>query len=64
MQQIKGDGVLDASARAPTGGVDALDAVVAPVCTPHTVPDIQSPEKNMGVGVSKSSDQVLDFDKE
>jgi hypothetical protein len=71
MQEIKGDGVLDASARAPTAPVPPQEAVAAHVCTPHTIPDIQSlgsdiqsPNKSEGVGVSKSSDQVLDFDKE
>jgi hypothetical protein len=64
MQEIKGDGVLDASARAPTGGVDALEAVVAPVCTPHTVSDIQSPSKKEGVPLAENADVVKDFDKE
>ena len=64
MQEIKGDGVLDASARAPTGGVDALEAVAAPVCAPHTVPDIQSPSKKEGVPLAENADVVSDFDKE
>ena len=65
MEEIRGDGALtDAPARAPTAPVPALEAVPAPVCTPHTVSDIQSLEKNDGVGVSKNPDTVLDFDKE
>jgi len=64
MEEIRGDGVSDVPARAPTAPVPALEAVHAPVCTPHTVPDIQSPNKNEGVGVSKNPDAVLDFDQE
>jgi hypothetical protein len=64
MEEIRGDGVSDVPARAPTAPVPALEAVVAPVCTPHTVSDIQSPNKNEGVGVSKNPDAVLDFDQE
>ena len=65
MDEIRGDGAFtDAPARAPTAPVPALEAVPAPVCTPHTVSDIQSPNKNEGVGVSKNPDTVLDFDKE
>ena len=65
MEEIRGDGALtDAPARAPTAPVPALEAVPAPVCTPHTVSDIQTSNKNMGVGVQKNPDAVLDFDKE
>ena len=64
MEEIRGDGVSDVPARAPTAPVPALEAVHAPVCTPHTVSDIQSPNKNEGVGVSKNPDAVLDFDQE
>jgi hypothetical protein len=64
MQEIRGDGVSDASARAPTAPVPPHEAVAAPVCAPHTVPHNQSLEKNEGVGVSKNPDTVLDFDKE
>jgi hypothetical protein len=65
MEEIRGDGALtDAPARAPTAPVPALEAVPAPVCTPHTVSDIQTSNKNEGVGVQKNPDTVLDFDKE
>ena len=65
MDEIKGgDTVSDAVYATPTEGVDALEAVAVPVCTPHTIPDIQSLEKNEGVGVQKNPDAVLDFDKE
>lgn len=65
MEEIRGDGALtDAPARAPTAPVPALEAVHAPVCTPHTVSDIQTSNKNEGVGVQKNPDTVLDFDKE
>ena len=65
MDEIKGgDTVLDAVYATPTEGVDALEAVAVAVCTPHTVPNIQTSKKNEGVGVSKNPDTVLDFDKE
>jgi len=62
MEEIRGDGVSDVPARAPTAPVPALEAVTAPVCTPHTVPDIQSPNKNEGGTPSKNSEVVNDFD--
>ena len=62
MEEIRGDGALtDVPARAPTAPVPALEAVHAPVCTPHTVSDIQTSEKNMG-GVSQNPEAVNDFD--
>ena len=65
MDEIKGgDTVSDAVYATPTEGVDALEAVAVPVCTPHTVLDIQTSSKNEGVGVQKNPDAVLDFDKE
>ena len=64
MQEIRGDGTLDAPARAPTAPVPALEAVPAPVCAPHTVSDIQTSTKKEWGGVSKNTDAVLDFDKE
>ena len=65
MDEIRGDGALtDVPARAPTAPVPALEAVPAPVCTPHTIPNIQTSEKNKGGGVQKNPDAVLDFDKE
>jgi len=64
MQEIKGDAALDVDARAPTAPVPPQEGVVAPVCAPHTVSLIQSPEKNMGVVVSENPETVLDFDKE
>jgi hypothetical protein len=64
MEEIRGDGVSDVPARAPTAPVPPQEAVVAMPCTPHTVSDIQTLEKNEGVGVSKNPEAVLDFDKE
>jgi hypothetical protein len=64
MQEIRGDGTSDAPARAPTEGADALEAVLAPVCTPHTVPDIQTPNKNSGGATLTADSVVSDFDKE
>lgn len=65
MEEIRGDGALaNAPAGAPTAPVPALEAVPAVPCAPHTVSDIQSPEKNEGVGVQKNPDTVLYFDKE
>ena len=65
MDEIRGDGALtNAPTRAPTAPVPALEAVPAVPCAPHTVPDIQTSNKNKGVGVSKNPDTVLDFDKE
>ena len=62
MEEIRGDGVSDVPARAPTAPVPALEAVTAPVCTPHTVSDIQSPNKNEGGTPSKNLEVVNDFD--
>ena len=63
MEEIRGDGALtDAPARAPTAPVPALEAVHAPVCTPHTVPDNQSPSKKDGGTPSKNPEVVNDFD--
>jgi hypothetical protein len=62
MEEIRGDGVSDVPARAPTAPVPALEAVVAPVCTPHTVPDTQTPSKKDGGTPSKNSEVVNDFD--
>ena len=62
MEEIRGDGVSDVPARAPTAPVPALEAVTAPVCTPHTVPDIQSSNKKDGGTPIKNSEVVNDFD--
>jgi len=65
MDEIKGGAtVSDAVYATPTAPVPAHEAVAVAVCTPHTVPDIQSLEKNTGGGVSKNPDAVLDFNKE
>jgi hypothetical protein len=64
MEEIRGDGSSNAPARAPTEGAVTLEAVPAVPCTPHTIPDTQTSNKNKGVGVSKNPDAVLDFDKE
>ena len=63
MEEIRGEGALtDAPARAPTAPVPALEAVPAPVCAPHTVPDNQSPSKKDGGTPSKNPEVVNDFD--
>jgi len=69
MQEIRGDGITDASAHAPTAPVPAIEAVAVAVCTSHTVPHNQSLEphiqsKKEGVPPSEITDAVLDFDKE
>lgn len=61
MDEIKGNALAVLTPSAPTAPVPTHEAVRAPVCTPHTVPDNQS--SNMGVGVSKNPDEVFDFDK-
>ena len=63
MEEIRGDGALtDAPARAPTAPVPALEAVPAPVCAPHTIPDNQSLAKKDGGTPSKNPEVVNDFD--
>ena len=63
MDEIKGGAtVSDAVYETPTEGVDALEAVAVPVCTPHTVPNIQSPSKKDGGTPSKNPEVVNDFD--
>ena len=64
MQEIRGEGVEDASVRAPTAPVPALEAVHVPVSAPHTVSDIQSLEKNSGGPTLTAGSVVSDFDKE
>jgi len=64
LEEIRGDGTSNAPAGAPTEGAVTLEAVHAVPCTPHTISDIQSQSKNEGVPLTKSGDQVLDFDKE
>jgi len=64
MEEIRGDGLVDGAADAPTDGVGAPAGGARVGDLTHTVSLIQSLEKNNGGGVQKSSDQVLDFDKE
>ena len=65
MDEIKGgDTVSDAVYETPTEGAPALEAVAVPVCTPHTVPDIQSLEKNDGGPTLTADSVVKDFDRE
>jgi hypothetical protein len=73
LDEIKGgSAVLDDVYETPTEGVDALEAVPAPACAPHTVPDNQTlssnvsdvVEKKVWGGVQKNPEAVLDFDKE
>ena len=69
LQEIRGDGITDASAHAPTAPVPAIEAVAVAVCTSHTVSDNQSLasdilDKKDGVPPSEITDVVSDFDKE
>ena len=71
LQEIKGDGISDASAHAPTAPVPAIEAVAVAVCTSHTVSDnqslasdIQSLSSDEGVPPSEITDVISDFDKE
>jgi len=70
LEEIKGDGALDASSGVPTAGVGAPAGGVHGGDLTHTIPDIQSlesdvhPKKSVGVPPSENPDQVLDFDKE
>jgi hypothetical protein len=65
MDEIKGgDPMLDAVDATPTEGAPAIEAVAVAVCTPHTVPDIQTPIKNVGGGTLTDVSVVHDFDKE
>ena len=69
MDEIKGNAVAVSPPSAPTAPVPTHEAVPAPVCAPHTVPDIQSPssdispKKNSGGTHSQNPDEVFDFDK-
>lgn len=72
MDEIKGgDTVSDAVYATPTEGAPAQEAVAVAVCTPHTVPDIQtlasdiqSIEKNDGGPTLTADSVVKDFDRE
>jgi hypothetical protein len=65
MDEIRGDGALaDVPARAPTAPVPALEAVPAVLCTPHTISDIQTIEKNDGGPTLTDGSVVNDFDRE
>jgi hypothetical protein len=63
LDEIKGSAVADTAPSTPTEGGDAYADGCVPVCAPHTIPNIQSPQKNMGVGVSENPDEVFDFDR-
>lgn len=64
LQEIRGDGSANAMPDAPTDGVGAPAGGVHTRDLTHTVPDIQTPNKNDGGGAQNFSDTVLDFDKE
>ena len=64
LQEIRGDGSADASTGSPTGGVGAPAGGVRVGAHIHTVPNIQTLEKNAGWGPYKESEIVEDFDKE
>ena len=65
MDEIKGgDTVSDAVYETPTEGAPAQEAVAVAVCTPHTVPNIQTSNKNDGGPTLTADSVVKDFDKE
>jgi hypothetical protein len=65
MDEIKGgDTVSDAVYETPTEGAPAQNDAVAVACAPHTVPDIQSIEKNDGGPTLTADSVVKDFDRE
>ena len=64
LEEIRGDGSANASTGAPTAGAGAPAGGVHAHDLTHTVPNIQSSPKKEGVPPTKSSDTVLDFDKE
>jgi hypothetical protein len=64
LEEIRGDGLANASTATPTDGVGAPAGGVHAHDLTHTVSLIQSSEKNSGGGVQKNPDTVLDFDKE
>ena len=64
LQEIKGSGLANAPVDAPTAGVGEPVGVVHTGDLTHTIPLIQTSNKNDGGVVSKNPDTVLDFDKE
>jgi len=65
LQEIReGPANHDGGSGAPTGGAPASEGLPAPCAPTHTVPLIQTLEKNDGVPPTNSGDLVLDFDKE
>ena len=61
MDEIRGEPVAKAGSSRPTAPVPAQTDAPALPCAPHTIPDIQTPEKNIG-GVSQNPEVVNDFD--
>jgi hypothetical protein len=65
LQEIReGAAVSVGDVSAPTGGAPAHEGLTAASAHTHTVPLIQTLEKNDGGVVSENSNPVLDFDKE
>jgi hypothetical protein len=64
LEEISGDALAKAGSGAPTAGADALADAVHTRDLTHTVPHIQSPEKNNGGATKNNPDLVHDFDKE
>jgi len=64
LQEIRGPASSDAASGAPTAPGAPPAGPPAPRALSHTVPDIQTLEKNEGGGLQNSSDIVLDFDEE
>ena len=64
LQEIKGAGTSEAAPADPTAGAPAREGLMPASAPTHTVPLIQSLEKNSGGAMQKNPDQVLDFDKE
>ena len=63
LEEIKGGSSSEAASAAPTAPGAPPEGPPAVGALSHTVSDIQSQSKNEGVGVSKNSDTILDFDK-
>jgi hypothetical protein len=63
LEEIRGDGLSDAPAGAPTAPVGAIEDGRVAVSTLHTIPLTQSLEKT-GVPPSEITDVVSDFNKE
>jgi len=64
LSEIRGSGTLESSSADPTPPGAPPEGPPAVGALSHTVPDIQTLEKNDGVPLAKNPDVVSDFDKE